>query len=95
MATRFCKLSPRKRVAPKFPNKIRAISTSRLKRLLVLHLTPINVIISHGPQTFPNLRVGFILRCFQNLSFPDLATLRSSWQKSRHTSGQFTPVLSY
>src|SRR3990167_11227242 len=47
-----------------------------------------------GSSTIPNLGVGFILRCFQNLSFPDLATLRCPWQDSRHTSGQFTPVLS-
>ncbi len=82
-------------MVPKFPNKIRAISTPWLNTLRCLHLAPINVIISHGPQTFPHLGVGFILRCFQNLSFPDLATLRSPWQKSRYTSGQFTPVLSY
>jgi len=52
------------------------------------------VIISHGPQTIPNLEVCFTLRCFQSLSFPDLATLRCPWQDSRHTRGQFTPVLS-
>ena len=81
-------------MASKFPNRIRAISTSQLKRLLVLHLTPINLVISQGPQTFPNLGAGFILRCFQNLSWPDLATLRFLWQESRYTSGRFTPVLS-
>ena len=32
----------------KFPNRNRNISTSQLKRLLALHLKPINVIISHG-----------------------------------------------
>ena len=59
-------------------------------------LTPsaYHVIISHGPQTIPNLEGGFMLRCFQHLSIPDLATLRCPWQDSRHTRGQFTPVLS-
>ena len=89
----------------KFPNRNRLISTPRLNTLLCLHLVPIiprfrsgspcgDVIISHGPQTIPNLEVGFTLRCFQSLSFPDLATLRCPWQDSRHTRGQFTPVLS-
>ena len=31
-------------------------------------------------STIPNLGVGFILRCFQNLSIPDVATERSTWQ---------------
>ena len=84
----------------KFPNRIRAISTPRLNTLLCLHLAPINLVISQGSHsastadTIPNLGVGFILRCFQNLSIPDIATLRCPWQDSRHTSGQFTPVLS-
>src|SRR3989338_1442601 len=41
-----------------------------------------------------HLRVGFALRCFQRLSFPDIATQRCPWQDSWQTSGQFTPVLS-
>ena len=45
-------------------------------------------------STIPNLGAGFPLRCFQRLSKPDLATLRCSWQNSRYTRGQFTPVLS-
>lgn len=53
-----------------------------------------HVVISYGPQTIPNLEGGFMLRCFQHLSIPDLATLRCPWQDSRHTRGQFTPVLS-
>ncbi|HAT68648.1 MAG TPA: hypothetical protein DCS20_03435 [Candidatus Yonathbacteria bacterium] len=66
-----------------------------MKRLLALHLEPINVIISHGPQTNSDLGVSFPLRCFQRLSIPDIATLRCPWQDSSHTRGQFTPVLSY
>jgi len=53
------------------------------------------VIISHGSQMISHLGTGFALRCFQRLSFPDIATLRCPWQDSSHTSGQFTPVLSY
>ena len=79
----------------KFLNRSRNISTSRLKRLLALHLKPINVIISYDPSTNTYLEVGFVLRCFQNLSIPDIATGRSSWRQSPHTRGQFTPVLSY
>jgi len=78
-----------------FPNRIRAISTPRLNTLQCLHLAPINLVISQGSQTISNLGVGFILRCFQNLSVPDLATLRCPWQDSRHTSGRFNSVLSY
>jgi len=54
-----------------------------------------HVIISYGSQTIPYLEVCFTLRCFQRLSFPNLATLRCLWQDSRYTRGQFTPVLSY
>ena len=42
-----------------------------------------------------HLRVGFTLRCFQRLSFPNLATLRCPWQNNSYTSGLFNPVLSY
>ena len=77
----------------KFPNRIRRISTPWLNPLLDFHLVPINVIISYG-STISYLEAGFTLRCFQRLSIPDLATLRCPWQDSRHTRGQFTPVLS-
>ena len=72
----------------------RSISTPRLNTLLRLHLEPINLIISQGSQMIPYLEVGFPLRCFQRLSIPNIATLRCSWQNSRYTRGQFTPVLS-
>jgi len=78
----------------KFPNRNRLISTPWLKRLLALHLEPINVIISHESQMIPNLGDGFILRCFQNLSVPNIATLRCPWQDSRYTRGLFNSVLS-
>jgi hypothetical protein len=73
----------------------RGISTPRLNTLLCFHLVPINVVISHGPQTIPYLRVGFPLRCFQRLSIPDIATGRCRWYDSPQTRGQFISVLSY
>ena len=58
-------------------------------------MEPINLIISQGSQTIPNLEVGFPLRCFQRLSLPDIATRRCRWRDNRYTRGQSTPVLSY
>ena len=81
-------------VVYKFLNRNRNISTSQLNALLRLHLKPINVIISHGSITIPNLEAGFPLRCFQRLSIPDIATLQCFWQNSRHARGQSTSVLS-
>ena len=64
-----------------FPNRNRRISTPRLNTLLCVHLEPINVVISHGPQTIPHLKAGFPLRCFQRLSIPNLATEQCPWQE--------------
>ncbi len=77
------------------PQEIRRISTPRLNTLQCVHLEPINVIISYGPQTIPYLEAGFPLRCFQRLSYPNIATQRSCGCKNCHTRGWFTPVLSY
>ena len=41
--------------------------------LLPLHLPPINVIVYDDPKK-SNLVAGFVLRCFQHLSNPDLDT---------------------
>ena len=60
----------------------RAISTGKLNALLRFHIRPINLVVFQGPlvQTSwtgnPYLGVGFPLRCFQRLSFPNLATRR-------------------
>ena len=78
-----------------FPNRNRTISTPWLSTLLYVHLVPINLIISQVSQTIPHLEAGFPLRCFQRLSNPDIATRQSSGRQSRHTRGQFIPVLSY
>ena len=69
-------------IIPTIPNESsdRRISTPRLNALLRLHLVPINVVISHGSITISYLGVGFLLRCFQKLSMPDIATGRSSWR---------------
>src|SRR3989338_10487513 len=81
-------------VISKFLNRNRNISTSQLNTLLCLHLKPINLIISQGSITIPNLEAGFPLRCFQRLSIPDIATEQCPWQDSSYTRGQFTSVLS-
>jgi len=57
-------------VISKFPNKNRAISTSRLNTLLCLHLKPINVIISHGSQRFLILELASFLDAFRIYPFP-------------------------
>ena len=74
--------------------KFEHISTPRLKPLRALHLEPINLVVF---QEFivSNLGRGFVLRCFQHLSFPNIATRRFSWYQSRYTRGSFISVLSY
>ncbi len=82
---------------PTIPNESsdRRISTPRLNALLHVHLVPINVVISHGSITISYLGVGFPLRCFQRLSFPNIATGRCYWRNSPQTRGSFISVLSY
>ena len=73
----------------------RPISTSQLKALQPLHLSPINVVVYHGSSGRSHLGVGFPLICFQRLSVTDLATQRCPWQDNWYTRGQRIPVLSY
>ena len=63
-----------------------AISSARLNTLLRLHLRPIKVIVSHQ-LTSLNLGVGFVLRCFQRLSMPNLATQQCRWRDNWYTRG--------
>ena len=42
-----------------------------------------------------HLKAGFTLRCFQRLSFPDVATQLYAWRHNWYTIGPSTPVLSY
>ena len=76
----------------------RPISTSQLNTLLHLHLRPIYVIVSHGSYPFGRrsfLVGGFVLRCFQHLSLPYVATQLCPWQNNWCTRGMSIPVLSY
>ena len=77
----------------------RPISTSQLHRLLHFHIWPINLVIYKGPYLLsnerPHLKAGFTLRCFQRLSFPNVATQLYSWRDNWYTIGSSTPVLSY
>ena len=50
------------------------------------------ICLSNGKS---HLKVRFTLRCFQRLSFPDLATQLCTWQYNWFTSGLSNPVLSY
>ena len=38
---------------------------------------------------------GFVLRCFQRLSDPDVDTRRCTWRYNRQTRGLSNTVLSY
>ena len=73
----------------------RSISTARLNTLPCLYLRPIHVVVSDGPSGSPHLERGFPLRCFQWLSFPNVATRRCRWRDNRYTRGSSIPVLSY
>ena len=73
----------------------RIISNRWLNTLLYVHLGPINVVVFYDPSGKSHLGVGFVLRCFQRLSFPDTATLRCYWRNNRHTVGPVNSVLSY
>jgi len=52
----------------------RVISTPELNTLLCLHPEPINVVVYHDPSGRSHLGIGLALRCFQRLSFPNIAT---------------------
>ena len=78
----------------------RAISTGQLNTSPCLHLQPINLVVYQGStgdcsQGKSYLGWGFVLRCFQRLSLPDIATRRCHWRDNRITIGPFIPVLSY
>src|SRR5690606_39585576 len=42
-----------------------------------------------------HLEARFPLRCFQRLSFPNVATRQCVWRHNRNTRGSSTPVRSY
>ena len=78
----------------------RPVSNAKLKALLPLHVHPIELVVfkwSSGikdPGT-SHLQGGLALRCFQRLSFPDVATQRCLFRDNWNTRGQSFPVLSY
>ena len=73
----------------------RAISTGKINALPHFHTRPINVVVFHGSQGNARFEVGFPLRCFQQLSRPNIATLQCGWRHNRSTRGSSNPVLSY
>ncbi len=79
----------------------RPISTGKLHTLLRFHTRPINLVVFKESTVSPKgeeiscFRVGFPLRCFQRLSFPNIATWQCNWHHNQHTRGLSTPVLSY
>ena len=82
-------------VKPTRRGKIRAISKARLwrRRLCTCLLST-----SSSRTTLlrrSNLVAGFVLRCIQRLSDPDVATLPCPWRDNRLTSGPSNTVLSY
>jgi hypothetical protein len=56
----------------------RVISTPELNMLPCLHPEPINVVVYHDPSGRSHLGIGLALRCFQRLSFPNIATQHCS-----------------
>jgi hypothetical protein len=76
------------------------VSTGQLNAFLHLHLRPINLVVYQGPSAGeparnPYLGAGFPLRCFQRLSFPDLATRPCPERDNRCTRGRYFLILSY
>jgi hypothetical protein len=79
----LCLLEPRKHSGLQRNRKVndqaeRAISTAQLNTLLRLHRQPIDVVVYHGPSGRSHLGIGLALRCFQRLSFPNIATQHCS-----------------
>ena len=73
----------------------RAISTGQLHTSLRFHIRPINVVVFHDSQGNTRFEGGFLLRCFQQLSRPNIATLQCGWRHNRSTRDSSNPVLSY
>ena len=73
----------------------RVISTTRLWHYC-LYTCSLSTPSSTGAlKKKSHLEVSFVLRCFQRLSHPYIATLRCGWRHNRYTRGMSTPVLSY
>src|SRR5699024_6934324 len=59
-----------------------------------LHAKPIHQIVSLASVGKSHLEWGFILRCFQYLSRPYVATQQCRWHYNWYTSGMYIPLLS-
>ena len=78
----------------------RPVSNAKLKALLPLHAHPIELVVFKWSSGIKDpgtsyLQGGLALRCFQRLSFPDVATQRCLFRDNWNTRGQSFPVLSY
>ena len=73
----------------------RIISTGKLNVSPRLHLLPIDLVVYQDPSGRSYLGMGFVLRCFQRLSLPHIATRLCHWRDNRITRGASTSVLSY
>ncbi len=58
-------------------------------------LLPIEDVFSISVSGRTHLGASFVLRCFQHLSLPHLATGQCHWHDNPNTSDASTPVLSY
>ena len=58
-------------------------------------MEPINHIFFMGSSKKSHLEGGFVLRCLQHLSLPDVALEPCTWRYNSFTSGPSIPVLSY
>ncbi len=77
------------------PERVWVISIARLRRY---RLYTCNLSTSSSMTTLmwrSYLEGGFVLRCFQHLSWPDAATRQCSWRNNRCTGGLSNTVLSY
>ena len=76
-----------------------AVSTGQLRRLLALHLRPIDLVVFQEPVSVkdrrPHLAEGFALRCLQRLSRPHVTTRRCRGRDNRDIRGASLPILSY
>ena len=82
-----------------FKSSLRPISIGPLHTSRYFHSRPIYLVIFKGSYQLSleklHLKAGFTLRCFQRLSFPDVATQLYAWRHNWYTIGPSTPVLSY
>ena len=79
----------------RFGQAERLISTGQLNASQRVHLPPINLVVYQESSGISHLEGGFPLRCFQRLSFPNIATQLCHWRDNWCTRGSSIPVLSY